>query len=484
MHVFVTGGTGFVGSALVLRLLRDGHSVSVWTRRPEHAPALVGGDVDIIDARKGRDTLVAELERADAVIHLAGESVVSRWTAERMKQLRASRIDVTRELVEAMKACRQPPRVFLSASAVGYYGSDLGETFDEDSPPANDFLAQLCVDWEAAAQAARGTGARVCQIRIGIVLGPGGGALASMLPVFELGLGGRLGSGRQWMSWIHLDDLAEVFAKALENPSYEGAINGVGPSPATNREFTQTLASVLNRPAILPVPSIALRAIFGRGARALLASQRVEAKRLAALDFEFRHPTLRGALEDATHRGTPTVQIEPAINPPSHPYLERRGATYVLRQETLINDALERVFPFFSEAANLGTLTPPDMEFRILTERPIAMASGTEIDYRIRLGPLPMRWKTVIERWLPGLGFVDAQHRGPYRAWFHEHEFEAVGDQTRMVDRVWYRPPLGPIGRIVHALFIGSMLRRIFEYRASRVRLRFGAEEKRHDLAA
>lgn len=484
MHVFITGGTGFVGSAVVLRLLRDGHSVSVWTRRPTNAPALVGGDVDIVDARQSSDTLIAALERADAVIHLAGESVVSRWTAERMKKLRASRIDTTQELVEAMKSCREPPRVFLSASAVGYYGSDLEATFEEDSPPASDFLAQLCVDWEAAAEEARTTGARVCQIRIGIVLGPGGGALASMLPVFELGLGGRLGSGRQWMSWIHLDDLAEVFATALENPNYDGPINGVGPSPSTNREFTRTLASVLNRPAIIPVPSFALRAIFGRGSRALLASQRVGARRLKALDFQFQHPTLRGALESATHRGSRTVQIERATNPPSHPYLKRRGATYVLRQETLIDDSLERVFPFFSEAANLGTLTPPDMEFRILTERPIAMADGAEINYRIRLGPLPMRWKTVIEHWLPGSGFVDAQHRGPYRAWFHEHEFEAVGDQTRMVDRVWYRPPLGPIGRIVHALFIGSMLRRIFEYRASRVRLRFGSEEKRRDLAA
>ncbi|MEL6546270.1 MAG: NAD-dependent epimerase/dehydratase family protein, partial [Myxococcota bacterium] len=160
MHVFMTGGTGFVGKAIALRLLRDGHTVSIWTRRPDEAPAIVGGDVELADARSGTETLVSELERADAVINLAGESVVSRWTAKRKEKLRRSRVDLTRDLVDAMGKCSQPPRILLSASAVGFYGSDTEARFDEDSPAADDFLARLCVDWEAATEPASARGAR------------------------------------------------------------------------------------------------------------------------------------------------------------------------------------------------------------------------------------------------------------------------------------------------------------------------------------
>lgn len=482
MHVFITGGTGFVGKAIVLRLMRDGHTVSVWTRRPDEAPALVGGDPELADANAGLDALRRELERADAVINLAGENVVSRWSDSRKQKLRSSRVDLTRELVEAMGRCAKPPEVLLSASAVGYYGSDFERTFDETSKPADDFLARLCVDWEAAAFSARDHGTRVCVFRIGIVLGDGGGALDQMLPIFRAGLGGRLGSGRQWVSWVHLEDLAQMFAAALTDSRFDGAVNAVAPTPITNRTLTQALGTAVNRPTLVPVPAFALRLVFGEGARALLASQKVEPARLNGVGFAFRFDTIAKALADITYRD-PSVTIRRAENPPDHPYLQKRGARYVLEQKTVIDERLPDVMPFFSEAANLGALTPPDMDFRILTARPIDMREGQVIDYRITLGPMPMRWRTVIERWSES-GFVDAQHKGPYRSWFHEHEFKADGDRTIMTDRVWYSPPFGPLGWIAHAVFIRSMLCRIFEYRSTRVRLRFGAHEERHTKAA
>ncbi|MEO1173031.1 MAG: TIGR01777 family oxidoreductase [Myxococcota bacterium] len=433
--------------------------------------------------------MLAELEAADAVINLAGETIVSRWSESRKEKLRSSRIELTRSLVETMSQCEKPPKTFLSASAIGVYGNTLDGRFDEDSDAATDFLAQLCVDWEREALAARSIGARVALYRIGIVLGDGGGALGQMLPVFRLGAGGRLGSGRQWMSWIHLDDLVEMLVQGVADVRFEGPINAVAPEPVTNRDFTAALGRTLNRPAFLPVPAFALRVLFGEGSKALLASQHVTPKRLAALGFEFQHPTLDAALAASTHPN-PSVTIAAAKEPPTHPYVTRRGAKYVLTQKTVIHASLEEVFPFFSEAANLGALTPPDMEFRILTPSPIEMYAGTEIDYRISLGPTPMGWKTIIEAWEPPAEngstarFVDAQHRGPYRAWFHEHDFVADGPRTIMTDRVWYSPPFGIIGRIAHALFIRSMLRGIFEYRVTRIRLRFGAQEERQGLAA
>ncbi|MEM6531202.1 MAG: TIGR01777 family oxidoreductase [Myxococcota bacterium] len=489
MRVFITGGTGFVGRAVALRLLREGHTVSIWTRRPDEAPAIVGGDVRIADARSGSEGMLTELEAADAVINLAGETIVSRWNARRKEKLRSSRVELTRSLVDTMGRCEKPPRVFLSASAIGYYGNTLEGRFDESSDPATDFLAQLCVDWEKEALVAREHGARVALYRIGIVLGDGGGALGQMLPVFRLGAGGRLGSGRQWMSWIHLDDLVEMLVAGVSDSSFEGPINAVSPTPVSNKEFTAELGRAVNRPALLPVPGFALRLIFGEGAKALLASQHVTPRKLKSLGFEFQHPTLAAALSASTH-SDPSVTITRAESPPTHPYLAKRGARYVLTQKTVIHAPLEEVFPFFSEAVNLGALTPPEMEFRILTPSPIDMFTGTEIDYRISLGPAPMRWRTVIEAWEPAstagetARFVDAQHRGPYRSWFHEHDFVADGDRTLMTDRVWYSPPFGFLGRITHALFIRSMLRGIFEYRATRIRLRFGAQEERRGLAA
>lgn len=244
---------------------------------------------------------VARLEGLAAAIHLSGANVgAHRWTRAYKREMAASRIDSTRALAATLAHLRQPPPVLLVASAIGYYGNRGEELLDETSAPGSGFLAEVCRQWEAAAQPAADAGMRVVNLRFGVVLGPGPGALARMEPVFRLGLGGRLGSGRQWMSWISLADTLAAILFALDTPTLTGPVNLTAPSPVTNAEFTRTLARELHRPAVLPAPAFALRLALGEMAdETLLASARVYPSKLTSARFRFAHPTITRALAAA-----------------------------------------------------------------------------------------------------------------------------------------------------------------------------------------
>lgn len=477
MRVFVTGATGFVGRALALRLRRDGHQVVAWVRSEARARQLLGAETELVRASDDDGAMAAALRGCDAVVHLAGESVVGkRWTDAYQRALVDSRVALTERVVRAMAAAERGPRVLLSASAVGYYGGNGGDTpLDEASPRGDGFLAELCEGWERAAQGAAQQGIRVAILRIGIVLGAGGGALEKMVPVFRAGLGGPLGLGRQFMPWIHIEDLVEMFAAALTDARWSGVFNAVGPAPVSNAEFSRALGRVLHRPAFLPAPTPILRLVFGRAAAAILAGQNARPARALALGFRFKHPDLRGALEDIL-RDAKGLEIGPADRSawPDHEYVRSRKPTRLLRQQTVLHAPLHEVFPFFSSAENLNAVTPPELTLDIQTPRPIDMHVGAQIDYRLRVGPFPMRWRTIIESWTPERVFIDAQHVGPYRAWWHEHHFVARGDETVMEDRVYFAQPFGVLGRLAGWLFVEPMLRRIFSYRASAMTLRFG----------
>lgn len=237
------------------------------------------------------------LREADAVIHLAGEPVAQRWSAEVKRRIRDSRVTGTRNLVEALKKLRQRPATLICSSAIGYYGSRGEEVLTESSGPGSGFLPEVCVAWEDEARAAETLGMRVVTVRTGIVLDTRGGALPRMLPPFKMGMGGRLGSGKQWMSWIHLQDLAALYHLALTQP-VRGALNGVAPYPVNNADFTRALAAAVHRPAFLPMPGFALHVLFGEMADVLLASQRVAPKAAEAAGFRFRFPQLEPALAD------------------------------------------------------------------------------------------------------------------------------------------------------------------------------------------
>lgn len=293
MKILITGSSGFIGSVLVQYLtLRGYYVVRLVRRNPDRSR----GDL-VWDPVTGRIER-AGLERLDGVVHLAGESIMGLWTRAKRERLYRSRVPATEFLMESLAGLMHRPRVIVSASAVGYYGDRGDQWLSEQSPPGSGFLASLCQDWEKATEIAVNAGIRVVNLRIGIVLSPLGGALKAMLPVFRLGLGGPLGNGRQYMSWIALDDLLGAIRFCLEHDSLRGPVNAVAPEPVTNREFTRALGRVLGRPAILPVPAFLLKLLPGGFAReGLLASQRVEPAALRRAGFEFLYPELPLCLE-------------------------------------------------------------------------------------------------------------------------------------------------------------------------------------------
>lgn len=297
--MLVTGATGFIGRALVAQLQSKGHSVVAWVRSDTHAISVLGAGVDIVSMAAGQEALVAALSGCDAVINLAGEPILGRrWTAKRRAQLRGSRVDLTEQLVAAVETANPKPRVLVSASAVGVYGDRGDELLTESSPPRDDFLSRLCQDWERAAQAASASGVRVVVVRTGVVLGRTGGALAQMTLPFKLGAGGPIGLGRQFFPWIHLDDIVALYVTAMEHDRYRGALNGVAPEVVRNRQFARALGAALHRPAFLPTPRFALRALFGEAATVLFASQRVEPQAASRLGFTWKFPSLDTALRD------------------------------------------------------------------------------------------------------------------------------------------------------------------------------------------
>lgn len=295
MHILVTGSTGLVGSTLVPALTAEGHRVSCLVRSKSKTET-----GDILWAPPIGELDKTSLEGFDSVIHLAGENIAGgRWTAARKARIRDSRIQGTRLLSESLAQLARPPKVFVSASAVGYYGDRADVVLTEQSSPGSNFLAGVCREWESATEPAAQRGIRVVILRLGMVLSPSGGALAKMLTPFRMGVGGIIGSGKQFMSWIAIDDLVRIIIHTLKTDSLDGPTNAVAPNPVTNREFTKTLGRALRRPTVLPMPAFAARLALGEMAdELLLASARVVPSKLLASGFVFHHPDLESALTD------------------------------------------------------------------------------------------------------------------------------------------------------------------------------------------
>jgi uncharacterized protein (TIGR01777 family) len=310
MKIVVTGSTGLVGTALVKSLARDGHTVCRLVRREtstgkkeaeKQRPAGQVIDVAWDPEDPGASSLADSQEKVDGaagVVNLSGASIAGgRWTTERKMQLRSSRVRTTHALVAALEKAKVRPKVFVSASAIGIYGNRGDEVLKEESKNGDDFLAGLAREWEAEASKAQALGARVVLTRFGIILARHGGALPQMMRPFQFFAGGKVGSGRQWMSWVTLEDVVAIVRLALENAAVSGVVNVVAPQPVRNAEFTKELARAMHRPAIFPAPAFALRLALGEMADALLlASQRVTPQRLTSLGYQFQHPDLPAAL--------------------------------------------------------------------------------------------------------------------------------------------------------------------------------------------
>ena len=312
----VTGATGLIGPVLVGALAERGAQVTVLSRDPERvhdrfaSAAAVGerrgpGGEQVVPVEGVRWDLMSEpapaaaLEGRDAVVHLAGENVAQRWTSKARQAIRDSRVTGTRHLVEGLRSSEPRPRTLVSASAIGYYGAHGEEPLDEDAPAGNDFLADVCADWEREAARAAELGVRVVQVRTGVVLDSGGGALRRMLPAFRLGAGGPVAGGRQYISWIHRDDLIGIILAALADERWRGPVNATAPEPVSNRDFSRALGRALGRPSVLPVPGAALRLLYGEMAEIVTTGARVVPAKPLVLGYEFRHPRLPEALKSA-----------------------------------------------------------------------------------------------------------------------------------------------------------------------------------------
>lgn len=300
MKILITGATGYIGSHLCRVLSETGHTLTGLSRDPilaqRHLPALQQA---FFWAPLDSPPPPAAFDGIDAVIHLVGESVAGRWTAAKKRAIRESRVLSTRHLVETIKRLNgNRPKALISASAIGYYGDRGEESLREDSSPGSDFLADVCRAWEEEASRAQDLGLRVVRLRTGIVLGPGGGALQAILPLFRLGLGGPLGSGRQWWSWVHREDVVGLIIHALQK-ELSGPLNATAPQPLRQREFARTLGRLLKRPAILPTPSVALKVALGGFSSELLSSKRVVSPKAQEAGYNFRFPELEAALRDA-----------------------------------------------------------------------------------------------------------------------------------------------------------------------------------------
>jgi len=296
-RILVSGVSGPIGTALVPALEASGAAIARLLRARSgvtQAPA-----TEVVPWDPAKPIAPESVSGFDAVIHLAGESIVGRWSATKKAKIRASRVAGTRHLAEALAQANDKPQAFVCSSAIGYYGDRGDEVLNEHSAPGTGFLADVCREWEAATQPAAAAGIRTVQLRTGVVLSPTGGALGKMLTPFKMGVGGRIGNGRQWMSWIDVEDMVGAILHILKTDLVEGPVNMVAPKPVTNAEFTRTLASVLSRPAIFPVPAFAIKLAFGEmGEAVLLGSQRVEPARLVASGYPLRFNELQASLEN------------------------------------------------------------------------------------------------------------------------------------------------------------------------------------------
>ena len=457
MKILVTGATGMVGRTLLPLLKAKEHEVIALTRNLETAGVRLPIACQIIRWDPLSHKNLPDLpEKIDAVIHLCGEGIADgRWTQKRKQEIYDSRILSTRNLLTLFIKSQLLPRVWISASAIGYYKNASQSALDEASPPDDGFLAKVCKDWETETFKADVLGIRTLALRLGIILGHDGGITTKILPLFRMGLGGPLGQGNQWMSWIHVRDVAGLILTALENPTYRGPINTVSPNPVTNGEFTSVLAKILKRPAVFTVPAFALKLLLGEISQLLLASQNVSAQKATGLGYRFVYPKLKNALKVIC---------------------DQIGHKFITEQWVL--QPIDHVFEFFSNPKNLETLTPDFLHFKIVKISHPKIQEGAVLDYQLKLHGIPVHWQSRISGWVQGQRFSDQQTRGPYAFWHHTHEFYETRGGTVIRDNVVYKLPGWVPGDVLAHTYIKKDLEKIFIFRREQIERLFAQKPK------
>jgi uncharacterized protein len=467
MRVVVAGATGFIGRGVIRRLQRDGTQVVALVRDRVRAEAMLGPDVRCVTD----EGLAEAVDGAHGIVNLAGEPVLpGRWTQKRRERILRSRVGATEKLVAAIRAAAHRPEVLVSGSGMGFYGERPEGPCPEDRGSGTDFLAEVCVAWEAAAVEAEALGVRVVRVRTGFVLGAEEGGLASLATPFRLGVGGPLGRGDQPISWIHVDDEVEAIVRLLGDLAISGPVN-LTTGTVSQRELATKVGHVLHRPSAIAAPATALKLLFGEASGAILGGQDAPPEALRHAGYEHLFPLLGPALEDVLDV-SPILVVDPE-DVPDHAYLAEHRPRWELRSALDVAEPVESVFAWFRQPENLPMVTPPANALELKTASPIRMQEGTDIDYELPIAGLRASWRTHVVSWDPPRSFVDVATKGPFHCWWHEHRFEPTATGTHIRDRVLFSAPLGPIGRAAEAAWVRSMLQRLFLYRRNAIRQRF-----------
>lgn len=441
MKVLIAGGTGLVGKEIGKKLAEAAHDIYILTRSPEDAAI----QCPFPQTPLSWDELETHpaLPDLDCIINLAGMSLnEKRWNKKIKEDIVSSRIQSTQKLVHLANTRCKKLDCFVSTSAIGIYGDCGDQICDEDSAHSDDFLGTLCQNWEAAVGGL--VKGRKIILRLGIVLSEKGGALEKMVPPIQAGIGGPLSNGKQFMSWIDIDDLVSLFVFAMENPIH-GVFNATSPNPLTNQDFTQTIANHLEVKAALPAPYLALRIAVGEFAKNLVESQRVSSAKIQTKGFQFQYKKL----QDSIAKRVPKL----------------RGFERRLIFEQWLPQKKEEIFPFFSDVHNLERLTPPDLHFRLLSTSSDKVGEGSEFEYKLKVKGVPIHWTSKIIAWSPSDYFIDNQERGPFSKWYHLHTFSDLAYGTLLADHIDFSIPLGAMGFGATSWIVLPDLHRTFNHR-------------------
>lgn len=441
--LLLIGGTGFIGSALGEHFARNGWMIRLLTRTTKPFQTSFPCQQFQWEGKKIPDEAI---EGVSAVINLAGQGIADKvWTPSYRNSVVESRVNSTRALAEVIARIKNVPSVVIQASATGFYGTkNCQEPYTEESQAGSDFLAEVCHSWENEAEVIS-QHTRLVIARLGLVMGWEGGALPKLWDIYASGLGSVLGTGNQWMNWIHLEDVVRFFFSAAESKRFNGSYNLVAPGNVNNRSFHKLLASKTPSLSIMKVPGFCLKAVMGEYAALLLTTPNVISKKLSEDGFIFTFPEFSDAVRDLLKERT-------------HPKL------HYLKVKQWVPASIEEVWDFISSAATLEKITPPWLAFRIQHISTSSIEVETRISYALNLHAIPITWRSHISAWSPNSEFIDEQEKGPYRIWFHRHLFTEFAGGTLIEDRIEYQLPLFPLGELALP-FVKKDLIRIFAYR-------------------